>query len=451
MRRAGLRTRIVGGFAIGALLLSASMAFATYQTTRRYLLEGRERVSVRAVSYDARILREGVLTDQVDVVDLLRALDTGGNRRAMLYRDGGWFGRAADDGTTEAVPQSLQRLVQQGQAGKQLVRVNGVPAIVVGVPLSDTAALYEVDLFRELDQTLRTLSWVLTVVAALTAVAGAGLGWYAARYVARPLRSVAGAAKEIAAGDLSTRLDPAVEPDLVQLTTSFNDMVDRLAKRLEQDRRFAADVSHELRSPLQTLAASASVLARRRDHLDQRTGLAVGLIVEEVDRFQSLVDDLLELAKSDQPVQREEVDVMAVARRACQLRKLAPDLVTAAGDTPHLWLVDGRRIEQIVGNLLDNAARYGGGATAVRVGTAGDLWFLEVDDEGPGVSPADKATIFDRFVRGRAARARTDDDGAGLGLAIVAQHAAAHGGRAFVLDRPGGGARFRVELRREPS
>lgn len=78
-----------------------------------------------------------------------------------------------------------------------------------------------------------------------------------------------------------------------------------------------------------------------------------------------------------------------------------------------------------------------------------DRWFIEVDDEGPGVSPEDKATIFDRFVRGRAARARTDDDGAGLGLALVAQHAAAHGGRAVVLDRPGGGARFRVELRRE--
>ena len=441
----------MGGFAVGALLLSASMAFASYQATRRYLVEGRERASVRAVSFDARILREGVLTDQVDAAELLRSLDTGGNRRAMLYRDGGWFGRAADDGSTEAVPESLQRLVQQGQAGKQLVRVNGVPALVVGVPLTDTAALYEVDLFRELDQTLRTLSWVLTVVAALTAGAGAGLGWYAARYVARPLRQVAGAAQEIADGDLSTRLDPAVEPDLVQLTTSFNDMVDRLAKRLEQDRRFAADVSHELRSPLQTLAASASVLARRREHLDQRSGLAVGLIVEEVDRFVSLVDDLLELAKSDQPAQRAEVDVVAVARRACQVRKLAPDLVSAVGDTPHVWLVDGRRIEQIIGNLLDNAARYGGGATAVRVGASGDRWFIEVDDEGPGVSPEDKVMIFDRFVRGRAAGARTDDDGAGLGLALVAQHAAAHGGRAVALDRPGGGARFRVELRREPS
>jgi signal transduction histidine kinase len=451
MRRAGLRTRVVGGFAVGALLLSASMAFATYQATRRSLLEGRERVSVRTVSFDARIMREGLLTDQVDVVELLRSLDTGGNRRAMLFRDGGWFGRAADDGTTAAVPESLQRLVRQGQAGKQLVRVNGVPAIVVGVPLTDSAALYEVDMYRELDQTLRVLSFVLTIVAATTAAAGAGLGWYAARYVARPLRSVAGAAQEIAGGDLSTRLDPAVEPDLVQLTTSFNDMVDRLAKRVEQDRRFAADVSHELRSPLQTLAASASVLARRREDLDQRTGLALGLIVEEVGRFQSLVNDLLELARSDLLAHRAEVDVAGIARRACQSRDLPPDIVTVGDDTPSCWLVDGRRIEQVISNLLDNAERYGGGATAVRIGEHDGRWCIEVDDEGPGVSAADKATIFDRFVRGRAARARTDDDGTGLGLALVAQHAAAHGGRACVLDRPGGGARFRVEFGKESS
>ncbi|MGI5240684.1 ATP-binding protein [Dactylosporangium sp. CA-139066] len=446
MRRAGLQTRVVGGFAVGALVLSASMAFATYQATRRSLLEGRERVSVRTVSFDARILREGVLSDRADVVELLSSLNTGGNRRAMLYRDGGWFGRAADDGATQAVPESLQQLVRHGQAGKQRVRVNGVPAIVVGVPLTESTALYEVDLLRELDQTLRVLSWVLTVVAALTAAAGAGLGWYAARYVARPLRSVAGAAQNIAAGDLSTRLDPAVEPDLLQLATSFNDMVDRLAKRAEQDRRFAADVSHELRSPLQTLAASASVLTRRQDALDERTGTAVRLIVEEVERFQSLIDDLLELARSDQPAQRSDVDVLHVAQRACQARNLSPDVVTVVDGSPSRWLVDGRRVEQIIGNLLDNAARYGGGATVVRIGGSAERWYIEVDDEGPGVSPDDKAVIFDRFVRGRAARARTGDGGTGLGLALVSQYAAAHGGRAVVLDRPGGGARFRVEL-----
>jgi two-component system, OmpR family, sensor histidine kinase MtrB len=111
-----------------------------------------------------------------------------------------------------------------------------------------------------------------------------------------------------------------------------------------------------------------------------------------------------------------------------------------------IWHVDRRRFEQMIANLLDNADRHGGGAVAVRVGCDGDLGFVEVDDDGPGVPPQDRDAIFDRFVRGRTASARGDSEGTGLGLALVARHAAAHGGRVFVTDRPGGGARFRVEL-----
>jgi two-component system, OmpR family, sensor histidine kinase MtrB len=449
MRRAGLRVRVIGGFAAGALLLSASMALVSYQVTRGFLLDGRERASVRAAQFDAGVLRDGLAAERADIVELLRSLDTGGNRRAMLFQDGRWYTRTADLGVTSAVPQPLRDMVDAGRPGLQRVRVGGVPAVVVGIPLGEGAALYEVDELRELDQTLRVLGWVLTVVAAATATAGAGLGWYSARYVLRPLRSVAYTAQEIASGDLGTRLDPAVEPDLGRLTTSFNEMVDRLAEQAARDRRFAADVSHELRSPLQTLLAAASVLSRRKEHLDERSATAVGLVVAEISRFQSLVDDLLQLARSDQPAQREPVDVAEVARRACRVRKLPDDLVTTDDAAAASWSVDRRRIEQMIGNLLDNALRYGGGPTAVRLGHSDGVCFVEVDDEGPGVSPADKAVIFDRFVRGRAASARGQDGGTGLGLALVAQHAAAHGGRALVLDRPGGGARFRVELPRQ--
>jgi signal transduction histidine kinase len=451
MRRTSLRTRIVGGFATGALVLSASMALASYQVTRSSLLAGRERATIRAANFDAKVVGEGLAAQHPDIVELLRSLDSGGNRRTLLYRDGRWYSRTADVGVTSAVPLRLQQMVAEGQPGMQRTLVDGVPTVVVGIPLSATTALYEVDSLRELNQTLRVLSWVLTFVAMATAIGGAGLGWYAARYVLRPLRSVADAAQVIAAGQLATRLDPAVEPDLAALTSSFNDMVDRLAERVERDRRFAADVSHELRSPLQTLAASASVLARRQEHLDERTGLAARLVVEEIARFQSLVDDLLELGRSDQPPNRQTVDVADLARQACRLRGLPPDLLAVDDPTPTRWYVDPRRVEQVLGNLIDNALRYGGGPTAVRIGRTAGVPFIEVDDEGPGVSPADKALIFDRFVRGRTAHARGDDIGTGLGLALVAQHATAHGGRAVVLDRPGGGARFRVELPEEPS
>jgi signal transduction histidine kinase len=169
-----------------------------------------------------------------------------------------------------------------------------------------------------------------------------------------------------------------------------------------------------------------------------------------------LVTDLLELARSDQLADREDVAVAELARRVCRDRNLSADLVTVAADTPITWPVERRRLEQILVNLLDNAARHGGGpsgiALAVRCADR-DLprrGTIDVDDTGPGVAPDQRQTIFHRFVRGPGAGARGDSDGTGLGLALVAQHVAAHGGRVQVLDRPGGGARFHVELPLEP-
>ncbi len=445
MRRPGLRTRVSAGFAAGALLLSATMAGLSYELTRNTLLAGRERTAVRAAYLDATVVRAGLATDRPDVVEVLRSLDTGGTRRAVLRRDGRWYARTADAGVTEAVPVSLQRLVERGRPGVQRVRTETGPALVIGVPLSSSTAFYVVDSMHELDQTLRVLALVLTLVAAGTTAAGAGFGRYVTRRALRPLTSVAAAAREITAGDLSARLDPAAEPDLERLTTSFNQMVDQLAQRLDRDRRFAADVSHELRSPLQTLAAATSVLSRRRAQLDERTATAVDLLAEEVARFQSLVTDLLELARGDQPPHRTSVDVADLARQVCRARGVPPDIV-CADDTDVVWQVDRRRFEQVLGNLLDNADRHGGGPLAVRLGHADGLHYLEVDDDGPGVLPQDRTAIFNRFVRGRHAAARGDSGGAGLGLALVAQHVTAHGGRILVTDRPGGGARFRVEL-----
>ncbi|GAA4249878.1 HAMP domain-containing sensor histidine kinase [Dactylosporangium darangshiense] len=445
--RAGLRTRVVAGFAAGALTLSASMALVSYEVTRSSLISGRERAAVRSATFDARVVAAGLSAEHPDIAGMLRSLDSGGNRRVLVFHLGHWYSRNADSGAATAVPQSLQRLVSDSGQGIQRVHVDGSPAVVVGLLLTPSSALYEIDYLRELDQTLRTLGWLLTLAASVVAAAGAGVGWYATRYVLRPLRSVADAAQGITAGDLSARLDPATDPDLARLSTSFNEMVDQLSRRIERDRRFAADVSHELRSPLQTLAASASVLERRRDSLDERTAMAAGLVVAELARFQSLVDDLLELSRGDLPAQLAPVDVGELARRAVQRRGLSPDIVEAAGGEDGLrWTVDRRRLEQVLVNLLDNAVTHGGGPVAVRVHAAGHDGVIEVDDEGPGVAPGERDVIFDRFVRGRSSGARGNDTGTGLGLSLVAQHVAAHGGRVLVLDRPGGGARFRIEL-----
>lgn len=445
MTRLGLRARVTAAFAVGAALLAAAMAFFSYDLTRRSLLEERERAAVRAAYFDAGVVRAGLDTDTPDVAEVLRSLDTGSLRRPLLYFNGRWHARSADV-RGESIPAPLQQMVRSGEPAVQRVRLDGQPILLVGVPLSATNSYYELTSLREVEETFQVMALTLTAVGIMVAGAGTALGWYATRRSVRPLTAVADVAERIAGGDFTTRLDPGTDPDLTRLSTSFNHMVDQLVRRIERDRRFAADVSHELRSPLQTLAAAADVLTRRRDHHDQRTAIAAGLVADEIARFQRLVDDLMQLARTERPAQREAVDMAALAGEACAGRSLPDGLVDILPGTGVRWLVDRRRVEQILLNLLDNAVRYGGGPVAVRLYGQDGTGVIEVDDEGPGVPVHDREIIFDRFVRGRAAHARADTNGTGLGLALVAQHAAAHGGRASVTDRPGGGARFRVEL-----
>ena len=444
MTRPGLRARVTAAFAVGALLLSALMALFSYDLTRRSLLDERERTAIRAAYYDAAVVRSGLDTGTPDVVAVLRSLDTGSTRRPLLHLPDGWYARTADVGAS-SVPVELQRMVADGKPAVQRIRLDGQPALLVGVPLPGALGYYELTSLREVEETFQVVGLALIAVAIMVAGAGAALGWYATRHSLRPLTAVADAAERIAAGDFATRLDPTTDPDLTRLSSSFNEMVDKLVHRIERDRRFAADVSHELRSPLQTLAAAASVLHRRREHQDERTATAAGLVADEVTRFQRLVDDLIQLARTEQPAHRETVDVVELARATCRERSLPESLVALDGDAPRLWWVDRRRFAQTLLNLLENAERYGGGPVAVRLGGRDGVGVLEVDDSGPGVPPADREIIFDRFVRGRAAHDRAGTDGTGLGLALVAQHAAAHGGTAAVLDRAPG-ARFRVEL-----
>ncbi|HEX5995812.1 MAG TPA: HAMP domain-containing sensor histidine kinase [Jiangellales bacterium] len=446
MRRPGLGTKVTAGFAGGALVICTAMALLSYDLTRRSLTTVRESNAVRAAYVDTAVVHAGLGAEHPDIVEVLRSLDTGSTRRALLRRDGRWYARNADAGLTAAIPAGLQQLVSSGQPAVQRVRTGAGPALVIGVPLPDATEFYVIDSLQELDRTLRVLSLVLTLVAVGTTAAGAALGFYVTRRVLRPLAGVTATAQHIVAGDLTARLDPAAEPELKQLTTVFNRMVDQLSLRIERDRRFAADVSHELRSPLQTLAAAASVLTRRRDSLDDRTARAVDLISGEVTRFQTLVTDLLELARSDQPPERALVDVAELSRQVCRAKQLPSGIVTVAAGLDPTWQVDRRRMEQVLANLVDNACRYGGGPVAIRLSRGDRLRYLDVDDDGPGVSPRDRETIFDRFVRGQNANSRGDNDGAGLGLALVVGHITAHGGRVYVTDRPGGGARFRIEL-----
>jgi signal transduction histidine kinase len=445
VRAVGLRTRVTAVFALGALSVSVALAGATYEIVRTSLLDERERAAVRAATLDGSLVRQGLAGDEPDIALVLRNLDTGESRRPLVRSDGAWFARTADDRLTPAVSPELQALVEDGAPAVQRVRVREEPLLVVGVPLQEGVTYYELTSLEELRRTLAVLATVLGLVALGTTLAGAAVGSWVSRHVLRPLGDIAHTAGTIASGDLSARVARDSDPDLDRLAVAFNAMVDEVSARSEADRRFAADVSHELRSPLQTLSAATSVLDRRRSELDSRTGAAVDLLSAEVERFEQLVTDLLELARADRPAERRPTDVAALTRSAAGSRGLPVDVVQVTGDGT-LLDVDPRRYEQLVVNLVDNAAKHGGGAVRIGLDVGVDGLVLEVDDEGPGVPADERTLVFDRFARGRAASARGGSEGTGLGLAIVAQHVQAHRGRVDVLDRPGGGARFRIAL-----
>ena len=437
-------------FTFGAFAVSAALAGATYELTRSTLLEDRERSSVRAAFFDASLIRQGIGGRDPDLGQVLSRLDTGEARRPLIRRDGQWFGPTADDGLTRAVPVELLRLVEGGTPAVQRVELRTEPALVVGVPLPDGATYYEITALSELRRTLAVLATVLGLVALMTTLSGAALGWWISRHVLRPLGDVARAAGSIASGDLTARVARDRDPDLDTLAVAFNRMVDEVSARSETDRRFAADVSHELRSPLQTLSAATSVLDRRRDELDARSAAAVDLLSAEVARFESLVTDLLELAKSDRPAERRPLDVVALTRAVLTARGLPEGLLETTGPAAVLD-IDPRRYEQLLVHLLDNADTHGGGTVRVAVSIAHDVLRLEVDDDGPGVPPEERELVFARFARGRAASARGGSEGTGLGLALIAQHVQAHRGTVTVDDRPGGGARFVVTLPGAPA
>jgi signal transduction histidine kinase len=229
--------------------------------------------------------------------------------------------------------------------------------------------------------------------------------------------------------------------------------------RIEREARFASDVSHELRSPITALAAAAEVIDGRRGELPDRTQQALDVVVGQVRRFDAMVIDLLELSRIDAgatDLHTEEVDIATLCRRIAARNGFADlpiDVSTKAGSNgngngaPPSAVVDRMRFERILTNLLENAAHHGGGPLRISIEpTDGPFLLVAVEDAGPGVARGERARIFERFARGSAARHRI---GTGLGLALVAEHATAQGGEAWVEDRPGGGARFVVRLPRE--
>ncbi|GAB3436978.1 HAMP domain-containing sensor histidine kinase [Phycicoccus ginsengisoli] len=441
----GLRTRITLAFGGLALAVSVTLALGTYLTARHYLVAQREHAAARQAFVDASFVREGLLTAGARVDDVLGSTSPPAGAVLVLHRGGEWYSSSLGAGR-EVVPADLRRAVAAGAAASSWSRADdGGPAVAVGTPLTAVdAEFFEVAPARELSSTLDTLRLALAAFAVLTTVGGALIGRAAARRVVAPLDGIATASARIAGGDTGARLASTRDPDLSVIVGSFNAMVEALQERLERDARFAADVAHELRSPVTAMMTTVDVLEQAGTGAVHR-GRSVQLLRREVDRLSRALEQLLALGRLEAGVDvghREPLDLVELATNTLLQTRRPADLLRA-GDTG--LVVDGDKagLHRTLVNLLDNADIHGAGATAVVAGREGPWAVLAVDDAGPGVPTGERRRIFERFAR---SGSRASRPGTGLGLSLVAETARSHGGDIHCEESPEGGARFVLRL-----
>lgn len=299
---------------------------------------------------------------------------------------------------------------------------------------------------------LATLRVALVIGAIVLVIVALAVARAVAATLLRPVRDASEAAARMSAGDLSARVPVASRDEFGAWAERFNAMasnlqatIGRLESAQDQNRRFVAEVSHELRTPLTALVAEASILRAHLDVLPPDARRAGELLVDDIARLRVLVDDLMELSRFDARAEQaatRPVDLGDVIRSVAATRSPAARL-----DLPRdrvLLETDPRRIDRILGNLLDNAREHAPGAP-VEVGLAADhdtalVW---VADRGPGVPDEELGRIFERFRKVEPSRG---GGGSGLGLAIAAEHAALLGGTLRATARDGGGTRFELRL-----
>jgi two-component system, OmpR family, sensor histidine kinase MtrB len=340
---------------------------------------------------------------------------------------------------------------------------NSVPALAVGVPLGGFYQLYYVFPFTQQQATLLLVQRVLVGVALAVIVLLAAIASLVTRWVVLPVRHAAVAAQRVSAGHLGERMQVHGVDDLAALATSFNEMAASLQGKLREledlsnvQRQFVSDVSHELRTPLSTIKMAADLLFEARAELDAAAGRSVELLQSQLDRFESLLVDLLEISRFDAGAATLDADLVDVCDLVRRSADDAQQLAERRGSRIEFRLpatgcfaeADRRRVERILRNILVNAVEHGEGKEVV-VTTAmdSDAVAVSVRDYGVGLRPGEEQKVFDRFWRADPARARTTG-GSGLGLAISLEDARLHGGWLQAWGERGKGSVFRLTLPR---
>lgn len=488
--RRSIQARVVLSTVVLSALVLIGVGWFLLQQTRDGLLDHRVSAVVAEANEEtrsARLALEGALGTDLDAstqrTELVNPIIERGAVRGFSValmkpgpeQNGGTsiFSPGLD---LASIPDSLrEHFVDHTTTARTFTQINAggahpesVPGVVVGstIRLPADGSVYTLYYLFPLDEEQETLNLVtrsLATAAGVLLVLVAGLTWLVTRQVVTPVRMAREVAERLAAGQLQERLRVRGEDDLARLATSFNQMASNLQRQIRQleelsrvQRRFVSDVSHELRTPLTTVRMASDVIHDAKQGLDPVTARAAELLQTELDRFETLLTDLLEISRFDAGaavLDPEDVNLVDVVHRVVESSRLLADqrgstLIVRAPDEPCLAEADVRRVERIVRNLVGNAIDHAeSGDVLIIVAHDDQAASVAVRDYGVGLAPGESAMVFNRFWRADPARARSTG-GTGLGLSIALEDAHLHGGWLQAWGRPGEGSQFRLTLPR---
>ncbi|BBX17927.1 two-component sensor histidine kinase [Mycolicibacterium duvalii] len=401
-----------------------------------------------------------------------RKADTGaglaGTFDAVLIVPGDGPRAATAAGPIDQIPETLREFVKAGQVSYQYSTVftDGFsgPALIVGSPTSSSVTNLELYLIFPLNSEESTIALVRgTMATGGVVLLGllAAIALLVARQIVLPVRSASRIAERFAEGHLSERMPVRGEDDMARLAVSFNDMAESLQRQITQleefgnlQRRFTSDVSHELRTPLTTVRMAADLIHDHAEDLDPALRRSIELMVNELDRFESLLNDLLEISRHDAGVAElavEAVDLRSIVQSALDnvghlAESAGVELVFDLPSDEVIAEVDPRRVERILRNLIANAIDHAEHKPVrIRMAADEDTVAMTVRDHGVGLRPGEEKLVFSRFWRADPSRVRRSG-GTGLGLAISIEDARLHQGRLEAWGEPGNGACFRLTL-----
>ncbi|MBO1338018.1 MtrAB system histidine kinase MtrB [Streptomyces sp. VRA16 Mangrove soil] len=401
-----------------------------------------------------------------DVVTLSSSDTDGGNGRAPRASGNVEPVRSVPDELRERV----DRMTGASQEYTKIVYTDGQEpqsGLIIGKRLNDPQGhpyqLYYLFPLTQEEKSLGLVKGTLATAGLFVVVLLGAIAWLVVRQVVTPVRMAAGVAERLSAGRLQERMKVTGEDDIARLGEAFNKMAQNLHLKIQQledlsrmQRRFVSDVSHELRTPLTTVRMAADVIHEARVDFDPVTARSAELLADQLDRFESLLADLLEISRFDAgaaALEAEPIDLRQVVRRVVSgaeplAERKGTHVRIVGDDQPVVAEADARRVERVLRNLVVNAVEHGEGKDViVRLAAAGGAVAVAVRDYGVGLKPGEATRVFSRFWRADPARARTTG-GTGLGLSIALEDARLHGGWLQAWGEPGGGSQFRLTLPR---